>query len=530
MRRTACIVSIAMVVAFALALWAGPVVKAGPCQPYTQALGIHVFAGMAQVNLAGTVYSDGQTAYITAGCGLYHYTISPVVGSGTFIQWQTNAGTLSSWSAGTTTYTPSATSGSLYMVVTRGTPPSYQSFGGYALAASGVYTVTARFTVPAFTYVPGSDPNEVGFGVGIGGIYGSNYGWWTMLVASVSSSGSVTYTEQEWIEPGPTSGLKTGQLATSVAMPQVASGHVIDVGVHIDQASGQVQDFVCDRTAGGCQGTGYPSLVYDVETVQWFAADMRDCFWPDKAPTACHGAPQFAPIPVTVPAPGNQWTSSSPSLFGPLLRGVGTGLYPNNPPNIAPGYISGSSSFQVFSFGGQVQASGNPAADSTVSSANGYKDTNYGTATVLWFGTNAYPNALRDFLKWNLQGLIPVGSAVVSASLRLYLDHWSYGSSISDGQLYYVPDNSWTETGITWNNMPSAATLRLNNLAFSGTGVWYSFDVTNDVWSGVNTGSWNVTFMLRRAAEDGSLHEFVFDSKEFSNPALRPVLVVQYLA
>ena len=136
---------------------------------------------------------------------------------------------------------------------------------------------------------------------------------------------------------------------------------------------------------------------------------------------------------------------------------------------------------------------------------------------------------MRTYTKWNLQSSVPLAAYVVKATMSLYLQAWSYGSSITDGQLYFVP-SAWTETGITWNNQPSSSSwsLRRGGITFSPLG-WYTFDVTSDVQNAVNSGNWNVSFMLKRQTENYVEQEFYFNSKEYSNAAYRPQLTVQFV-
>lgn len=92
---------------------------------------------------------------------------------------------------------------------------------------------------------------------------------------------------------------------------------------------------------------------------------------------------------------------------------------------------------------GYTTATLNPSADTYVVAY--YPNNNYGTDSHLFLGTNAI-NIMRTYAKWNLQGTVPLASYVTKAMLSLYLQAWSYGSSITDGQLYSVP-STWTSPG-----------------------------------------------------------------------------------
>jgi hypothetical protein len=177
---------------------------------------------------------------------------------------------------------------------------------------------------------------------------------------------------------------------------------------------------------------------------------------------------------------------------------------------------------------GYVSASLPPNDDASVWSA--FPDQNYGSDSRLFVGTNAYPNTFRSYLKWNLQGVVPLASYVTTATLSVYLQAWYYGAIMSDGQLYGIQNPTWTERGITWNNQPASSSwiLKSSGLIFSSPG-WYQFDVTSNVQSAVNTGSWNVSFMFKRATEDLSAIEFYFNSKESTYTTLRPALSISFV-
>ena len=95
----------------------------------------------------------------------------------------------------------------------------------------------------------------------------------------------------------------------------------------------------------------------------------------------------------------------------------------------------------------------NPIADSHVNTSN--VAGNYGTLTTLKVregdGSTANPN-YHAYLKFSLSGVTGTVSAV---KLRLYVTD----ASPNLESVFFIADNSWTETGITYTNAPSLTGL-----------------------------------------------------------------------
>ena len=123
-------------------------------------------------------------------------------------------------------------------------------------------------------------------------------------------------------------------------------------------------------------------------------------------------------------------------------------------------------------------------ADSYVDSSN--PSTNYGTATQI--RVDGSPT-VRSYLRFNIQGL---SGTVTSATLRVYAN-----SALSAGyDAYRVSDNTWTETGITYNNAP----------AF-GTAIGSSGSISANTWTSVNITSYitgNGTYNLGLATSNST--------------------------
>jgi chitodextrinase len=146
-----------------------------------------------------------------------------------------------------------------------------------------------------------------------------------------------------------------------------------------------------------------------------------------------------------------------------------------------------------------------PSADTFVEQDK--PSTNYGSATAI--GTDNSP-VKRILLKFGVSGI--QGRQVLSATLRLAcVDPSSFG-----GAFHPVPDTSWTETGVTWNNAPTAGPAMLGQLGSVSVGNWYSVDVTPLI-SGDGTFGIDVTSTSSNGAD--------YSSKE-GTAGLAPQLVV----
>lgn len=127
------------------------------------------------------------------------------------------------------------------------------------------------------------------------------------------------------------------------------------------------------------------------------------------------------------------------------------------------------------STGSSTPVTFNPAADAFVRGGS-YAGTNYGTSTTLEVKVDNNESYIRkSYLKFNFSSV----SSVKSAKLRFYVA--STEGNASTFKLYGTADESWSETGIKWNNAPAASTY-IGSISISATGgVWYEIDVTNYV-------------------------------------------------
>jgi hypothetical protein len=106
-----------------------------------------------------------------------------------------------------------------------------------------------------------------------------------------------------------------------------------------------------------------------------------------------------------------------------------------------------------------------PAADAYVTSA--IPNTNYGASKMIRFDASPVVNG---YLTFNVQGL---GGSIASAKLRIYAN-----SSSSVGcKVFSVPDVSWAERTITYNNAPALGN-QISSYGAIKSSTWIEIDVT----------------------------------------------------
>jgi chitodextrinase len=146
-----------------------------------------------------------------------------------------------------------------------------------------------------------------------------------------------------------------------------------------------------------------------------------------------------------------------------------------------------------------------PEADAEVNA--GAPTTNYATAKLRTDGGSTPEDT---FLRFTVTG---VSGAVQSAVLRLFVY-----TGTADGPALYSTTNSWTETGLVWNNRPLRTSAATDDKGAIASNTWAEFDVTQFV-----TGNDTYSFTLAQTASDG----INIRSREYtSNTANRPQLVV----
>ncbi len=108
-----------------------------------------------------------------------------------------------------------------------------------------------------------------------------------------------------------------------------------------------------------------------------------------------------------------------------------------------------------------------PVADARVLQAN--PTTNYGSINRL----DVDSPGEESYIRFTVSGL---SGAVQNATIRFFVTNGS-----SNGPAIHGTANTWTETGITWDNRPAATTGVLFNLGSAPVDTWVEYNVTSYV-------------------------------------------------
>lgn len=134
---------------------------------------------------------------------------------------------------------------------------------------------------------------------------------------------------------------------------------------------------------------------------------------------------------------------------------------------------------------------------------------NNGTQTTLQV-ENVSKHGLESYIKFTVTG---ISGTIQSAKLRVYLT----SRSMSNGPAGYATSNTWTETGITWNNRPARLGSALDNKGSITKDTWISYNVAPRI-----TGNNTYSFVLVADTTD----QISFSSREGGHP---PQLVISYI-
>jgi hypothetical protein len=158
------------------------------------------------------------------------------------------------------------------------------------------------------------------------------------------------------------------------------------------------------------------------------------------------------------------------------------------------------------------------SADSYVEQGGTASSMNFGKATTLEVKNQGGSDNNRvAFVRFPLTAV--AGSTPVSANLRLYGKGGGGQNMVS---AYAVMDESWTETGITWNNKPTLG-AKQSTLSIGTTGQYREWNVTAWVKDRLAAGRDNVNFAVSMDSETANNPD-TYNSRE--NGSNQPQLVI----
>lgn len=289
-----------------------------------------------------------------------------------------------------------------------------------------------------------------------------------LFVANGSSNGPGIYgTSNDWSETGIT--WNNGPATTTGAIANV----------------GQItaDNWVEYNVTSYVQGNGTYSFVFLPDGSDGVRFNSREknpspelilTFATGPTPTATiTPTPTNTPVPTNTPTATNTATPTSTPTTGPTPTPTSTATPTSTPTAPASPTTPPTGSTLTLL----------PAADAPVFESQ--PNTNGGPLRRLFVDAGE-----QSYLRFDVAG---ISGATQSATLRLFVTNGS-----SNGPGVYGTDNSWTETGITWNNRPAPTTSVLANAGNVPSDTWVVYDVTGYV-----TGNGSYSFVLVADSSDG---------------------------
>jgi hypothetical protein len=149
--------------------------------------------------------------------------------------------------------------------------------------------------------------------------------------------------------------------------------------------------------------------------------------------------------------------------------------------------------------------------------------TNYGTATLMYAQART-GQARRSLVQFDISS-IPSGSTINSATLELYVTAVTGSQTLNVHRI----TGTWTETGVTWNTIPtftSSADASITGGSGAGWRIWNVMPVVQGWANGTNT---NYGFLVKCNLETGlTAITYTFATKEYATTSLHPILRINY--
>ena len=220
---------------------------------------------------------------------------------------------------------------------------------------------------------------------------------------------------------------------------------------------------------------------------------------PTRTPTAT-GTATFTPSPITAatqtatgtstigPSPTRTPTATNTPLATPSNSATSTSI---SSPTAAP-TASPTSSVSNFTFAVE--------ADARVKQIS--PTSNYGTLSYV--SVDGAPDPMEEsYLLFTVSGL---SGPIQNAKLRVFV----LTDTTKNGPAVYLANNSWTESGMTWNTKPALLSGPSDNKGALTANTWVEYDV-----SSLLSGNGTYTFALIADSSDGA----DFSSREGGSPA-----------
>ncbi|MBV7530242.1 polysaccharide lyase family 8 super-sandwich domain-containing protein [Chitinophaga sp. sic0106] len=164
-------------------------------------------------------------------------------------------------------------------------------------------------------------------------------------------------------------------------------------------------------------------------------------------------------------------------------------------------------------------ASVSAVADAYVRGGSAYAGVNYGTGSLVLKQDASISYTREIFLKFNVNAL-PAGTNQVK--LRMYVNYANTSIATVPWILQYVSNDSWTESGITYNNMP-AVSAAVDTIMGRAAGNYAEWDVTNIALS-QQAGDGVLSLKLVSGLA-GATTDAIFPSRDGADSTQRPVLL-----
>jgi uncharacterized delta-60 repeat protein len=235
-------------------------------------------------------------------------------------------------------------------------------------------------------------------------------------------------------------------------------------------------------------------------------------------PSAVQVGPSFTPF-VDIPADQTLTLVTLTPTDDTRAEGTETASFSINPDPLYNISTPKQATLNILDNDSQASKTINPTADTYIQDGAS-ADTNFGTSTQLLVKKSGTTGQNREtYLKFDLSSM----SSFNTVKLNLFgaLNNSDQPSLVT--QVFSIADNSWAETGITWNKRRTPGASPLASATITGTTpMLYSFDVTAYIKAQLSAGNKTVSFVLINAASTSPAA--IFNSREAGSN--KPTLVV----